>query len=41
MAAKELIFDVDARARLREGGDALAAADPETLGPKLRNVVID
>ncbi|HET9066786.1 MAG TPA: chaperonin GroEL [Gemmatimonadales bacterium] len=41
MAAKELIFDVDARAKLRKGVDALAEAVKVTLGPKGRNVVID
>jgi len=41
MAAKELIFDVDARARLKKGVDALAEAVKVTLGPKGRNVVID
>ena len=39
--AKEIIYDVDARARLREGADALANAVKVTLGPKGRNVVID
>ncbi len=41
MAAKELLFDVDARARLKKGVDALAEAVKVTLGPKGRNVVID
>ncbi|MEZ4378513.1 MAG: chaperonin GroEL [Gemmatimonadales bacterium] len=41
MAAKELMFDVDARAKLRKGVDALAEAVKVTLGPKGRNVVID
>ncbi|MEO5825277.1 MAG: chaperonin GroEL [Gemmatimonadales bacterium] len=41
MAAKELLFDVDARARLKRGVDALAEAVKVTLGPKGRNVVID
>ncbi|MES2123769.1 MAG: chaperonin GroEL, partial [Gemmatimonadota bacterium] len=41
MAAKELLFDVDARARLKKGVDALADAVKVTLGPKGRNVVID
>ncbi len=41
MAAKELIFDVDARAKLKKGVDALAEAVKVTLGPKGRNVVID
>ena len=39
--AKEIVYDVDARERLREGADALANAVKETLGPKGRNVVID
>ncbi len=41
MAAKELGFDVDARARLKAGVDKLAKAVKITLGPKGRNVVID
>ena len=39
--AREIIYDVDARERLREGADALANAVKVTLGPKGRNVVID
>ena len=39
--AKEIIYDVDARERLREGADALANAVKVTLGPKGRNVVIE
>ena len=41
MAAKELLFNSDARARLKKGVDALADAVKVTLGPKGRNVVID
>jgi len=41
MAAKELHFDVEARARLKEGVDKLAQAVKVTLGPKGRNVVLD
>jgi chaperonin GroEL len=41
MAAKELLFNTDARARLKKGIDALAEAVKVTLGPKGRNVVID
>ena len=41
MAAKEIGFDVDARARLKAGVDKLAQAVRVTLGPKGRNVVID
>jgi chaperonin GroEL len=41
MAAKELGFDVEARARLKKGVDKLASAVRVTLGPKGRNVVID
>ena len=41
MAAKELLFNTDARARLKRGVDALAEAVKVTLGPKGRNVVID
>jgi len=39
--AKEIIFDVEARDRLKKGVDALANAVKATLGPKGRNVVID
>ena len=41
MAAKDLEFDVEARARLKAGVDKLARAVTVTLGPKGRNVVID
>jgi chaperonin GroEL len=41
MAAKELLFDTEARAKLKRGVDALAEAVKVTLGPKGRNVVID
>ncbi len=41
MAAKELTFSVDARAKLKRGVDALADAVKVTLGPKGRNVVLD
>ncbi len=41
MAAKELMFNTDARAKLKKGVDALADAVKVTLGPKGRNVVID
>ena len=41
MAAKDLAFDVEARARLKVGVDKLARAVTVTLGPKGRNVVID
>jgi chaperonin GroEL len=41
MAAKEIGFDVDARARLKAGVDKLAHAVKVTLGPKGRNVVLD
>src|SRR5438477_11060015 len=41
MAAKELHFNVDARAKLKRGVDQLADAVKVTLGPKGRNVVID
>ncbi len=41
MAAKELHFNVDARAALKRGVDQLADAVKVTLGPKGRNVVID
>ncbi|HUH12470.1 MAG TPA: chaperonin GroEL [Longimicrobiales bacterium] len=41
MAAKELEFDVEARAALKRGVDKLAQAVKVTLGPKGRNVVVD
>ncbi len=41
MAAKELLFNTEARAKLKKGVDALAEAVKVTLGPKGRNVVID
>ena len=39
--AKEIVFDVEARDRLKKGVDELANAVKATLGPKGRNVVID
>jgi len=41
MSAKELVFDIEARGRLKKGVDRLAQAVSVTLGPKGRNVVID
>ena len=41
MAAKELLFSTEARAKLKRGIDTLAEAVKVTLGPKGRNVVID
>jgi len=41
MAAKQLEFNTEARARLKRGVDQLAEAVKITLGPKGRNVVID
>ena len=38
--AKDIKFNMDARARMKEGADALADAVKVTLGPKGRNVVI-
>ena len=38
--AKVIKFNIDARARMKEGVDALADAVKVTLGPKGRNVVI-
>ena len=40
MAAKQLIFDVEARNALKQGADALANAVKVTLGPRGRNVVL-
>ena len=39
--AKDIKFNIDARAQMKEGADALANAVKVTLGPKGRNVVID
>ena len=39
--AKEIKFNVDARAQMKEGADALANAVKVTLGPKGRKVVIE
>jgi chaperonin GroEL len=41
MAAKEILFDVDARNKVLQGVDVLANAVKVTLGPKGRNVVIE
>ncbi|MDA1280578.1 MAG: chaperonin GroEL [Chloroflexi bacterium] len=41
MAAKELKFSDDARARLKEGIDILADTLKSTLGPRGRNVIVD
>ncbi|GER03955.1 60 kDa chaperonin 2 [Iodidimonas nitroreducens] len=41
MAAKEIKYHADARARILRGVDALANAVKVTLGPKGRNVVIE
>ncbi len=39
--AKDILFNVEARDRLKKGVDALANAVKVTLGPKGRNVIID
>jgi chaperonin GroEL len=41
MPAKDLLFNQDARASLRQGIDALANAVKVTLGPRGRNVALD
>lgn len=41
MAAKEILFGSDARAKMCEGVDIIANAVKVTLGPKGRNVVIE
>ncbi len=41
MAAKEVKFEGDARAKMQKGVDTLANAVKVTLGPKGRNVIID
>ena len=38
--AKQLVFGIEARTKLKEGIDQLAEAVGSTLGPKGRNVVI-
>lgn len=40
-SAKEIIFDTEARDRLKKGVDALSNAVKVTLGPKGRNVIIE
>ena len=39
--AKEIVFDIDARNKLKEGVDTLANAVKTTLGPKGRNVILE
>src|SRR5512143_2656339 len=39
--AKQLVFEEDARRRLKKGVDVLAEAVKTTLGPKGRNVALD
>ena len=39
--AKIILFDVEARDKIKKGVDSLANAVKVTLGPKGRNVVID
>ena len=39
--AKDILFNVDARDKLKKGVDSLANAVKVTLGPKGRNVIID
>ena len=39
--AKEIKFNIEARAKLKEGVDQLADAVKVTLGPKGRNVVLE
>ncbi|MEY5028703.1 MAG: chaperonin GroEL [Pseudomonadota bacterium] len=41
MAAKDVVFGADARARMVEGVNILANAVKVTLGPKGRNVVLE
>ncbi len=41
MPAKQLLFDEEARKRLKEGVDALADAVRVTLGPRGRNVILE
>jgi chaperonin GroEL len=39
--AKEILFDIDARTKLKKGVDTLANAVKITLGPKGRNVILE
>ncbi|TAE93133.1 MAG: hypothetical protein EAZ80_11795, partial [Runella slithyformis] len=39
--SKRIVFDTDARDRIKKGVDTLANAVKVTLGPKGRNVIID
>ncbi|MBI4504994.1 MAG: chaperonin GroEL, partial [Chloroflexi bacterium] len=41
MPAKQLLFGIDARTRLKKGMDTLAEAVKTTLGPRGRNVALD
>ena len=41
MAAKDVVFGYEARARMVEGVNILANAVKTTLGPKGRNVVLE
>src|SRR6266851_2214209 len=41
MAAKQIVFDTEARSQLKAGIDALANAVKVTLGPRGRNVALD
>jgi chaperonin GroEL len=41
MASKQLLFDEEARRRLKDGVDALADAVRVTLGPRGRNVILE
>lgn len=41
MAAKQIVFDVDARKKLEKGVNIVAEAVKTTLGPKGRNVVLE
>src|SRR4030042_6411189 len=41
MAAKQLVFDTDARSALLNGVEKLARAVRSTLGPRGRNAIID
>ncbi len=41
MAAKDLVFDVEARKKMLQGVEKLASAVKSTLGPRGRNAVLD
>ena len=41
MPAKDLLFEEEARSKLKEGIDVLANTVKKTLGPRGQNVIVD